>query len=286
MGMKGRILLHLAAALAGWGIVQWHDPAPSDAGQTIASGKSALRQARDREARDREAGEALLLRLVPDLAPAPPLDVVRHQGSLEERVTAATDVDPFSENATEHSDGSIIGYLRGEIRETLFGATGPDLSYAFFHGRMEAPQVFDALCEIFPDLAQEKQFPAAVFLELLNVDPARAAVLLDQLSPDEHSSWLENGDLPMSGYEGPDYVLAILNVKLAIAPETKEEDLRRLVDFSPYQFHTSMGHDYADWLLAQPPSKGRELILESLINYLDSEDPAAAVALKKRLSTR
>ena len=281
MGTKGRILLHLAAALAGWGIVQSLHSASSDAEPPVAPGKSSIR-----EARDREAGEKLLRRLVPDLAPAPPLEVVRHEGTLEERIDAATDADPFSENATAHSDGSIIGYLRGEIGDTLFGATGPDLSYAFFHGRMEAPQVFDALCKIFPDLAQEKQFPAAVFLELLQVDPARAAILIDQLSPDERSTWLENGDLPMSGYEGPDYVLAILNVKLAIAPETKAEDLRWLVDFSPYQFHTSMGNDYADWLLAQPSSKGRELIMESLVSYLGSEDPAAAVSLKKRLSTR
>jgi hypothetical protein len=281
MGTKGHILLHLAAALVGWGIARPLLPPAPDATEAIAPGKASAR-----EARDREAGEKLLRRLVPDLAPAPPAEIVRHEGTLEERVTAATDVDPFSENSTEHSDGSIIGYLRDEIRETLFGATGPDLSYAFFHGRMEAKQVFDTLCMIFPDLAQEKQFPAAVFLELLQVDPARAVILLDQLSPDERSSFLENGDLPMSGYEGPDYVLAILNVKLAIAPETKEEDLRWLVDFSPYQFHTSVGNDYADWLLAQPPSKGRELILESLVSYLDGEDPAAAVALKKRLSNR
>lgn len=281
MGPKGRILLHLAAALAGWGIVHSQHAASSGTEQPVAPGKSSIR-----EARDREAGERLLRRLVPDLAPAPPAEVVRHEGTLEDRVAASGNVDPFSENATEHSDGSIIGYLRDEIRETLFGATGPDLSYAFFHGRMEAKQVFDALCKIFPDLAQEKQFPTAVFLELFQVDPARAADLLDQLSPDARSSLLENGDLPMSGYEGPDYVLAILNVNLAIGPETKKEDVGWLSDFSSSHFHTSMGNDYADWLLAQPPSKGRELILESLVSYLGSEDPAAAVALKNRLSSR
>lgn len=281
MGTKGRILLHLVAVLAGWGIVQSQHPATSDAEQPIAPGKSSFR-----EALDREAGEKLLRRLVPDLAPAPPAEVVRHEGTLEQRLAEDAIDDPFAANPTRPNDESVTGYLREEIGGTLFGATGPDLSYAFFHGRMEAPQVFDALCKIFPDLAREKQFPAAVFLELLQVDPARAADLLDQLSPDARSSLLENGNLPISGYEGPDYVLAILNVNLAIGPETNEEDLRGLGEFSSSHFHTSMGNDYADWLLAQPPSKGRELILESLIDYLGSEDPAAAVALKKRLSTR
>jgi hypothetical protein len=281
MGTKGRILLHLLAVTAGWGIARPLLSPVRDAAEAMAPGKAYLR-----EARDREAGERLLRRLVPDLAPAPPAEVVRHEGTLEQRLAEDAIDDPFAANPTRPTDESVTSYLREEIGGTLFGATGPDLSYAFFHGRMEAPQVLDALCKIFPDLAREKQFPAAVFLELFQVDPARAAVLLDQLSPGARSSLLENGNLPISGYEGPDYVLAILNVNLAIGPEAKKEDLGWLSDFSSSHFHTSMGNDYADWLIAQPPSKGRELILESLVSYLGSEDPAAAVALKKRLSTR
>jgi hypothetical protein len=281
MGTKGRILLHLAAALAGWGIVQWQQRESSATEQPVASGKSSIRKAFDRE-----AGEALLRRLVPALAPAPPAEVVRHQGTLEERLSDPPDLDPFSENANEHSDGVITGYLRGEIRDILFGTGGPDLAYAYFHGRMEAPQVLDTLRKIFPDLAKEKHFAAAVFIELLPVDPVRAVVLLDGLSPEERSSWLAETNLHITGIDTPDLALAILNLDFASAPGSDASYLRKYAEFSSRPFHDGMGDDYTEWLLAQPPSKGRQEMLGNLVGHLDLEDPASAVDLKRRISTR
>ena len=282
MGTKGHILLHLAAALAGWGIARPLLPPAPDATEAIAPGKASAR-----EARDREAGEKLLRRLVPDLAPAPPAEIVRHEGTLEERVKKVIEENPSASDAAALFPVDYVRCLQEEIDDTMHGVNGPELSYAFLNGRMEASQVLDTLGRIFPDLARENQFPKAVFLELLPVDPVRAVVLLDGLSPEERSSWLADSSLHITGIDRPDLALAILNLDFAIAAGTNASYLRNNADFSSrHFFHDSMGHDYIDWILAQPPSKGRELMLGHLVSHLEGEDPAAAVSLKKRFSTR
>ena len=66
MGMKGRILLHLAAALAGWGIVQSLRPLFSDQqldGEGLATHSAAAGKFRTAVPADRPAGELLLKRL-------------------------------------------------------------------------------------------------------------------------------------------------------------------------------------------------------------------------------
>lgn len=281
MGTKRRILLHLAAVLAGWGIARpFLSPVP-DAAETLAPGKSSIR-----EALDREAGEKLLRRLVPDLAPAPPAGVVRHEGTLEERVKKVIAENPSASDAAALFPVDYVRCLQEEIDDTMHGVDGPELSYAFMNGRMEASQVLDTLCRIFPDLAAEKDFTEAVFLELLPLDPGRAADLLDGLSPEKRSLLIEDNGLQLTTLLGPEHFLAVLNLEFSMASEAGPEDLQAHVDFSSQQFHEIMGDDYADWLLAQPPSRGCGLMLANLVSHLENEDPSAAIALKKRISTR
>lgn len=281
MGTKGRILLHLAAALAGWGIARPLYQASSGTEQPIAPGKSSFR-----EARDREAGEKLLRRLVPDLAPAPPAEVVRHEGTVEERYAEATFDDPFADNPSTPSDESITGYLRDQIRATLFGRDGPDLSYAFLHGRLDATQVLDSLRRSFPDLAGEPQFPRAVFLELFSLDPARATDLARAFAPEERRHWTADTMLEEAWAMGPAGSLALLDLQLADAPASGSFPLVRDPGDSAALHYDAYGDDYTEWLLQQPPTVGRRVMLGSWARHLRECDPAAAAALDKRLTTR
>lgn len=280
MGTKRRILLHLAAAIAGWGIARpLLSPVP-DAAEPLAPRKTSVR-----DSRDREAGEKLLRRLVPDLAPAPPVDVARHEGTLEERFAEATFDDPFADNPSTPSDDSITSYLRDQIRTTLFGRHGPDLSYAFLHGRMDASQVLDSLRRSFPDLAGEPQFPRAVFLELFSLDPSRATDLAHGLAPGEYRSWVGNTMLEEAWAMGPSGSLALLDLQLADAPVSGSFPLVRDPGDSAALHYDAYQDDYTEWLLQQPPTAGRRVMLGSWARHLRECDPAAAAALDKRLTT-
>lgn len=281
MGTKGRILLHLAAVLAGWGIVRSQYPSSSDAEQPIAAGRSSIR-----ETRDREAGEKLLRRLVPDLEPAPPVEVVRHMGTLEERYAEATFDDPFADNPATPSDESITDYLRGEIRATLHGRPGPEVSYAFLHGRLEATQVLDSLRRTFPDLAGEAQFTRAVFQELFLIEPARAAVLARELPPRDHWSWMSEFKLDAEGFMSPAGYLSLLDLQLVHAPAAEAFLILGRPAESAELYYSAYGNDYSAWLLDQPPTPGRRVMLESWAAHLRDADPSAAASLEKRLSTR
>jgi hypothetical protein len=281
MGKAVRILLHLAAALAGWGIARpLFSPVPG-AAEAIAPGKASVR-----EAIDYEAGEKLLRRLVPDLAPAPPAEVVRHEGSLEERLVEAGFDEPFADNPSTPSDNSISDYLCEQIQETLSGKAGPELSYAFLHGRLDAHQVLDSLRRTFPDLAGEEQFTRAVVKELFLIEPSRAAVLARELPPRDHWSLIADYKLAAEGFMSPAGYLSLLDLQLVHAPAAEAFLILGHPADSAALHYRAYGDNYTGWLLDQPPTPGRRLMLESCVAHLRDADPSAAAALEKRLSTR
>lgn len=282
MATKRRVLLHLAAVLAGWGIARpllpaVPEPPVGQAVDGIASGKSS-----EREAGDQESGEALIRRLVPDVAPSPPVAVVRHEGSLAERIAKAGVTDPFAEDYPD-PDGAALSYLRREIRETLFGKSGPDFSYAFRRGRMEAPQVTAALGEIFPDLAGEKLFERAVFIELYQIDPVRATAPLYTQEQKERDSCLLATMGPAMWDKRPDKSLARLNLEFEVGEGNKVLGLMSSGASIGADFHREFGDDYAEWLLLQPPSRGRDRMLNDLVAVLEKQSPASAENLKTRM---
>lgn len=280
MAKSRHLLLHFACFLAGWGIIAAFSPALSSSAESRAATKASVR-----DARAREEGEKLLHRLAPDIAPAPQLEVKRHEGTLQERAFHAFLNNTFPANPGTPDDESITDYLRSEIHGTLFGENGPDLSYAFRHGRMEAPQVLATLRQTFPDLAGEGLFDKAVFLELFKVDPTRAAVLLNDVSRTEGTSWFEVGVLGRSENPGPEILLAWRDLALSGTVETDSFSSPEIAGILARDYLKKFGSDYTEWLLAQPPTKGLEFMVEALTLHLDSDDPAAAVALRKRLFT-
>ncbi len=274
-------------------LIQLQQPASPEAAGSMAPGKASVR-----EARDREAGEKLLRRLVPDLAPAPPVEVRRHEGTLEERVKKMIEEDPFTPYETEKSDENAISHFREEIQTALSPVDGPDLSYAFHHGRLEARQVLATLQEILPDLGGETLFAKAVFLELLQVDPTRAADLLDGLAPAERASWLMDGFSSSLVMEDPfasdlrittDPATILMWTNLATSHQLDAELMvsggGTQIKFLARDFWNQYGDDFPDWLLDQAPTKGREILLNAWMSSIEDYDPAAA-AWKERLSIR
>ncbi len=52
------------------------------------------------------------------------------------------------------------------------------------------------------------------------------------------------------------------------------------------QYWDQYGSDYTNWLFDQPPTEGRERLLNALVNALELDEPEAGAALEKRLSNR
>lgn len=281
MATSRRLLLHLAACAAGWGIVTAFKPTSSSSAESRAATKSFVR-----DTLDREQGEKLLRRLAPDITPAPPAAVKHHEGTLEERVMEEMEDDPFAEGLTKPTDKYIIDCLGEQIRIPLFGEDGPDLSYAFQHGRMEAPEVLATLRQILPDLARESLFDKVVFICLFQIDPIRAAGLLDTHAPAARSSLLLEAIIGQSGKSNPESVLAWSHLVPPRGDKSDDPFADSVNQGYASDFYKEYGNDYTGWLLDQPPSKSRELMVEALMEHLVMEDPAAAVALRKRLSTR
>ncbi len=276
-----RILPHLACFLAGWGIVTAFKPALSSSSESRAATKASVRKALDRE-----QGEKLLRRLAPDIAPAAPAGVKHHEPPVAEPVAERSEDNPFGQDVSEATAAHDNEFLRDEIRDVISGYRGPELSYAFRHGRMDAPQVLATLRQTLPDLAGDGSFDEAVFFELSAIDPTRAAVLLDGHSTDERFEAISGGFVTHSDDLDPEARLAWshLGSSVDVGMDPPFEVLASRLGKPDY--YREFGNDYTEWLLDQPPSKGREAMMEALMEHLVMEDPAAAVALRKRLSTR
>lgn len=164
---------------------------------------------------------------------------------------------------------------------------------------MDARQVLSTLHEIFPDLAGEALFAKAVFLELFQIDPSRAADLLAGLAPAERASWLMDGfsssvitadPFASDGRDTTDPATILVWTDLAVSNQVDADEMfsggQSEILFNAIEFWNEYGDDYPNWLLDQAPTKGREIMLNAWVSVIEDSDPAAAAAWKERLSTR
>jgi hypothetical protein len=285
MGMKGRILLHLAAALAGWGIVQslrlsFSDQSPH--GEGIATHSAPAGKFRATVPADRPAGEMLLKRLAAgDSLP----EVNYGDSALAERYAEALEdigIDPatFSSSYPGFDPTrkdlcySILQISLSSSLDWHGGHDGRDLRHAFRHGRMEAMEIHDIFAAELPILAGTDLIRRSLYDQIADQDPDRAEVLLEPLAVAEAAGvrlWAARAFA--SGFTLESFLALMRNHPEPEGDEGNGGRRDAWRDRTP-SFLERHGGEYLRWVEQLPPGADRDAAAAALLDYLDPGDPA------------
>jgi hypothetical protein len=293
--MTKAIILHLSLMVVGWGIVtalgpRASPPAPGGDEAAALPGKKSVR-ARP----DIAGGKRLLERLAREMDPPAPREPSPYASlSLDEKADYL--IAELNPNATEPPSAEVREQFRrrailGLIGGIVHGSNGPDYSYAFRHGRMEAEEILDVVAAALPEHAADPYFPVMLYHCLVRQDPRRAEPLLAGLPDRErarvHDSLLSGrepilsppappkdvaprGDGSLYLAENPipapdpDFAFALL----ACAPMERERyrqyDRGWVWRTCAREFAGSYRDDYVGWIKTLPPGPERDVIEQSL----------------------
>lgn len=278
--MTKAIILHLALVAAGWGIVTALGPrassaAPEEDEAVALPGKECVR-ARP----DIAGGKRLLERLASEMDPPALQEPSPLAGlSFDERTDYL--IAEHDRNATEPISAEVREYFRrtailGLIDEIVHGSNGPDYSYAFRHGRMEAEEILDLVAAALPEHAADFDIPVMLYHSLVRQDPRRAEPLLAGL-PDwkrigQHD-WLLSGGEPFQDQNqisapDPDFAFALLANFPMERERFRQLDRGWVWRTCAREFSGSSREDYVGWIKSLPPGPERDVIEQSLADPL------------------
>ncbi len=233
---------------------------------------------------DVAGGQRLLERFARDLGPRVELATSRYADlSMDEKIDHLIAQD-YPDGGHQVSAESRERYRKKAILRQMYGLVqggknGPDLSYAFRHGRMEVQEILDLLAARLPEHASDPYFPVMLYHCLVRQDPQRAEPLLAGLSDKEkakqHDSLLSGSEPMLSstaprtylshGFSDdpipapdPDFAFAMLEV----IPWQREPF--RCFDHSwvwgscASKAMGSYRDDYLAWLQSLPPGRDRD----------------------------
>lgn len=296
--MAKAIILHLSLMAAGWGIVtalgpRASSPAPGGDEAAALPGKKSAR-ARP----DIAGGKRLFERLAKEMDPPAPQepDPLAGQSFAERTDSLIAELypDPIGPTSSEVREQSQRRAILGQIGGVVHGSSGPDYSYAFRHGRMEAKEIMDLVAVRLPEHATDPDFPVMLYHCLVRQDPRRAEPLLAGL-PDrervrQHDLLLSGGDRfysenPIS-VPDPDFAFALL----ASVPMEREHYRRFDRDWvwrtCARQFSGSFRDDYVGWIKSLPPGQERDVIEQWLAQSSHSETFYYPAGILENVETR
>jgi hypothetical protein len=285
------LLLHLLVVAAGWGVVAMLTPVvPAGwiGGQIAAESRAPAKSGvRTLTAADTAAGQKLLQRVTAAL----PKDVIEAglgpMRSFEELIDESRRLagfDPaapappwYDESRTPEGNASAREYhvlLSGLLEARLNGEHGPDLAYAFRHGRVDAPALYESLALQLPGAATNEALRIALYRHLAPLDPARAASLLDALSEDAATDLkFETASLPQSPLT-PDTTFGLL---FSIPQPTEISGVFRRQsawDRATHGFQESSGSDLLHWVEELPAGADRDCAAVALmVAFRESDLP-------------
>ena len=285
--MTKAVILHLSMVVAGWGTVTVVGPLVRAMLDTEEHEAFVAPTKTNRVRIDPFGGQRLLERLRKEVAPEP----VGPPGSLDERVKQlvaeayTNDGQPITaEDLERHRKRAIVE----QMARIVHGRNGPDYSYAFRHGRMEAQEILELLADRMPEHTADPYFPVMLYHCLVREDPERAEPLLAGLSDRErarqHDSLLggsqpvfsatvpraevvTQSDGPTFYVESPipapdpEFAMALL----AAIPWEREHfrrfDHRWVWNACARQVGSHYYGDYMAWLEALPPGEDRDMAI-------------------------
>ena len=281
--MGKSLLLHLLAVVAGWGMVAALRPvvdaARGDRQPSVEHPAPAKTSVRSRDPAAIAAGELLLQRLVPGLKELGRESGPENGPSFAERIEKLRLQNGFDPAASfpPRSDGDDAledrqRLIESLIRSHLDGMSGPDFSYAFRHGRLNAETIYDSLAPHLPGAAADNSLRVALYRHLAPLDPVRAAPLLGAL-PESKASAVKFQALNDKGLSiTPDAGVAILASIPAGEDGLWGGERREAWMTATYHFLENYGTDYAEWVEALPAGGGRDEAAAALLGYQEDDD--------------
>jgi hypothetical protein len=303
--MTKAVIPHLGLVFAGWGIVTAVGPpvrAMLDTGDPevfVAPTKT------NRVRMDPVGGQRLLERLRRDVAPSPASEPRPMPDSFNDRVEQL--IAEARSNGRQPITAEDLEMYRkraifGEMAAIVHGSNGPDYSYAFRHGRMEAQEMLEMLAERMPEHATDPYFPVMLYHCLVRQDPGRAEPLLAGLPDRERArqhDTLLSGSQPVfsapvppapvpraavvtqsSGpifyaenpilAPDPEFAMALLaNIPWQRVPYRRYD--HKWVWNAGARPYGSPGHrDYMAWLKSLPPGQDRDMAIERVLAHSPS----------------
>jgi hypothetical protein len=183
----------------------------------------------------------------------------------------------YDESRTPEGNASAREYhvlLSGLLEARLNGEHGPDLAYAFRHGRVDAPELYESLALQLPGAATNEALRIALYRHLAPLNPARAASLLDSLSEDAATDLkFETASLPQSPLT-PDTTFGLLS---SIPEPTENSGIFRRQsawDRATHGFQESSGSDLLHWVEQLPAGADRDCAAVALmVDFRESDLP-------------
>ncbi len=164
--------------------------------------------------------------------------------------------------------------------------SGPDLRYAFRHGRITGEQVYQDIASRLPGLAgaSSAALRRQIYQELAEEDPQAAMTILKDLPPDARQDAITRAPLDMFGDMDPQRLYDFLQTIPTDGNDAAWNTRLQTWEERTYRNQERLGNDYITWVKQLPPGTDREMALVGLItNEYDQLPPAEAQDLAKEI---
>lgn len=276
------IVSHLAIVAIGWGLVTALAPRHSDdLGNKPGKNHHPSRTKSERPRLDPASGRRLLARLsrevvLPEASDPEPRD----SRSFGERVSQC--VEQSSWQSVPQGDIYMTGFRQAksldeihkdcrraiisqDIAPIVRGANGPEFSYAFRHGRIDAQEILDHLAAQLPEQAADPLFPLVLYQLLAWKNPGLAEPLLASLSEKEKLEEKRQLFPQVDFSSDPDSTYALLST-IPWEEDSMPLTYRRWAWRSSAQ--SNLGDrraDYLAWLEALPRGSERDIAISGAL---------------------
>jgi hypothetical protein len=159
----------------------------------------------------------------------------------------------------------------------FFHNDGPDLRYAFHHGKIEAPELLAKLSARFPEYAAAGLLPVLLHQQLTSEDPDRAAYLIADLPAAEQARVIVESAWSISSLDTLDRVLDHF-------PDSEDE----AVSASRQKFWRAVtdhgldnyGTDYLLWINRVLEPLDRKMALDAIADRIDGSMESKATEIR------
>lgn len=159
-----------------------------------------------------------------------------------------------------------MGHLAAEDVSGFLNGDGPDLRYAFHHGKIEAPEILGKLSARFPEYAAAGLLPALLHQQLTSEDPDRAASLIADLPAAERARVIVESAWSISSLGTLGRVLSHFPVSDDEAVLAARQEMWSKVTDEGLDHY---GKEYLRWISSLPNPLDRKLALGAIAKRIE-----------------